>query len=427
MDDQGISSTRFIPALWEQRRFFILDQLKQHNAKRIMDYGCGECSVTSFLISPGTDDDHHFDHLVGIDIDPNVLEEAKTACQPWPTDYTQLRDWPLTVDLYQGSVDNYDERFQSMGCDAWICSEVIEHLHEDTLHGLRTVLFGHYAPPLVIVTTPNAEYNHHFPNLFYGTPHSQFRHDDHKFEWTRAEFQAWCLGIADEYGYTTEFHGIGLLHGQQDQLEHGHCSQACVLTKRRSNNLPPPLTNRHQHQHIAHYEYPFYQEPPLPDSDILTCIDGFVADLCQAKMLEVHEKTAAQQRQAAVPSDPDLDLSVYSWPTVSQATSSWPNPPDETTADSNQPMAEEDDWSSSSSDSDNEHEAQVPASDLRTFTPMTLTLASLWSILRIRQLCKSKAKLITLLERHPHHYEVSGTDVVVHKAYPFHPPSPDTC
>lgn len=48
-------------------------------------------------------------------------------------------------------------------------------------------IFGVYKPQLLIITTPNAEFNVHFPNLNYLTPESTFRHDDHKFEWTRAE------------------------------------------------------------------------------------------------------------------------------------------------------------------------------------------------------------------------------------------------
>jgi hypothetical protein len=27
----------------------------------------------------------------------------------------------------------------------------------------------------------------------YGTPQAQFRHDDHKFEWTRTEFEKWYI------------------------------------------------------------------------------------------------------------------------------------------------------------------------------------------------------------------------------------------
>ena len=45
-------------------------------------------------------------------------------------------------------------------------------------------------PRTVIVTTPNIEYNV-------------------RFEWTRAEFQAWANGVAERFGYTVRFAQVG--------------------------------------------------------------------------------------------------------------------------------------------------------------------------------------------------------------------------
>jgi hypothetical protein len=47
------------------------------------------------------------------------------------------------------------------------------------------VIFGYLQPKVVVVTTPNCEFNVLFPDL------KRFRHYDHKFEWTREEFQSW--------------------------------------------------------------------------------------------------------------------------------------------------------------------------------------------------------------------------------------------
>lgn len=57
------------------------------------------------------------------------------------------------------------------------------------------------------MTTPNAEYNVRFPNLSSG----QFRHPDHRFEWTRAQFEAWCSDTARRHGYAVAFQAIGAL------------------------------------------------------------------------------------------------------------------------------------------------------------------------------------------------------------------------
>jgi hypothetical protein len=58
---------------------------------------------------------------------------------------------------------------------------------------------------LVILTTPNREYNVTWPRLRAG----DFRHRDHRFEWTRAEFQQWAGRVAARYGYTVDFAAIG--------------------------------------------------------------------------------------------------------------------------------------------------------------------------------------------------------------------------
>ena len=61
----------------------------------------------------------------------------------------------------------------------------IEHLEPTVLDAMPAVVFGSLTPKVVIVTTPNVEFNVLFPGL------QGFRHWDHKFEWTRAEFEDW--------------------------------------------------------------------------------------------------------------------------------------------------------------------------------------------------------------------------------------------
>ncbi|TKB10585.1 MAG: 3' terminal RNA ribose 2'-O-methyltransferase Hen1, partial [Mesorhizobium sp.] len=83
--------------------------------------------------------------------------------------------------------------------------EVIEHLDQDRLPLVERIVFGETAPKSVIVTTPNADYNALFPRLAPGA----FRHPDHRFEWSRAQFQAWAAKIGEIYGYSAIFSGIG--------------------------------------------------------------------------------------------------------------------------------------------------------------------------------------------------------------------------
>ena len=53
------------------------------------------------------------------------------------------------------------------------------------LDAVPDAIFGFLRPKRVVMTTPNAEYNVLFPGF------TGFRHHDHKFEWTRAQFQEW--------------------------------------------------------------------------------------------------------------------------------------------------------------------------------------------------------------------------------------------
>ena len=61
-----------------------------------------------------------------------------------------------------------------------------------------------------MLTTPNREYNVTWPNLAARA----FRHEDHRFEWTREEFRAWANGVASRYGYAVEFRPVGPEHAE---------------------------------------------------------------------------------------------------------------------------------------------------------------------------------------------------------------------
>jgi hypothetical protein len=66
-------------------------------------------------------------------------------------------------------------------------------------------LFEFARPNTVVLTTPNREYNAKFETL----PADKFRHPDHRFEWTRTEFQTWANNTAEKFGYQVSFASIG--------------------------------------------------------------------------------------------------------------------------------------------------------------------------------------------------------------------------
>ena len=83
--------------------------------------------------------------------------------------------------------------------------EVIEHLDAPRLATFERIVFEFARPRMAIITTPNAEYNAVFATL----PVGEFRHGDHRFEWTRAEFEAWAKALATRFGYAVRFEPVG--------------------------------------------------------------------------------------------------------------------------------------------------------------------------------------------------------------------------
>jgi 3' terminal RNA ribose 2'-O-methyltransferase Hen1 len=107
------------------------------------------------------------------------------------------------IQLLQGSLTYQDMRL--VGYEAAALVEVIEHLEMNKLQALSQAVFGYARPKTVVLTTPNAEYNVKYETLSAG----KFRHDDHRFEWTRAEFQSWANKVAENYQYQVSFEDIG--------------------------------------------------------------------------------------------------------------------------------------------------------------------------------------------------------------------------
>ena len=107
------------------------------------------------------------------------------------------------IKLIQGSLTYRDARLS--GFDAAALVEVIEHVEPGRLGALERVVFEFARPVTVVVTTPNVEYNVRFETLLSG----RMRHADHRFEWTRAEFAAWCEGVCAAHGYTARIDPLG--------------------------------------------------------------------------------------------------------------------------------------------------------------------------------------------------------------------------
>lgn len=188
----------------------VADVMRQRNVKSVLDLGCGEGKLIARLIK-----ERGIDRLVGVDPSVRTLEAAHRKLR-----LHQAGDaMSERVALQMGSLTYGDRRWK--GFDAATLVEVIEHIEPHRLSALVMSLFADARPNLVVMTTPNREYN----SLFETMKENQLRHPDHRFEWTRAEFEAWANDVAGEHGYTAEFAPLGPV----DET-HGGPSQMAIFT-----------------------------------------------------------------------------------------------------------------------------------------------------------------------------------------------------
>ena len=181
-------------SLAEQRMGAVVAALRSAQAKRVLDLGCGEGRLLRSLLK-----DKQFAEIVGLDVSHRSLKIA--------ADKLRLERLPRLqqerIRLIHGSLTYRDKRMS--GFDAATVVEVVEHQDPPRLAAFERVLFEFARPRTIVVTTPNVEYNVKFETL----PAGKLRHKDHRFEWTRKEFQTWADAQAQRFGYSVRLLPIG--------------------------------------------------------------------------------------------------------------------------------------------------------------------------------------------------------------------------
>ena len=180
--------------LHDVRLAAVADALRQTGARRILDLGCGEGKLLRRLL-----EERSIDQVTGVDVSHRALEIAARRLRLESMPERRRR----RVRLLHGSLTYRDRRLA--GYDAAALVEVVEHLEPGRLRALERTVFEHARPGSVVVTTPNREYNTKFESLAPG----RFRHPDHRFEWSRDEFQGWANGVAQRFGYAVRFAAVG--------------------------------------------------------------------------------------------------------------------------------------------------------------------------------------------------------------------------
>jgi 3' terminal RNA ribose 2'-O-methyltransferase Hen1 len=198
-------------SLNDQRIGAVVAAIKASGARRVLDLGCAEGQLIRALMKDST-----YTEIVGLDVSYRMLEVASDKMR-----YHELSERQRErIKLLHGSLMYRDDRL--VGYDAAAVVEVIEHLDPPRLTAFERVLFEFARPSSVVVTTPNVEYNVQFTTL----PAGKFRHRDHRFEWTRAEFGAWANRVAARFGYTVRFVPIG-----PDAPSVGSPTQMAIFTR----------------------------------------------------------------------------------------------------------------------------------------------------------------------------------------------------
>ncbi len=195
------------PSLHEQRHDRIVEWVRKLRSKSVVDLGCGEGRLMRKLVPI-----HGLDRIVGMDVAYGTLERAERTLR-LENSTPKYRE---RIQLIHGSLLYRDARLEGFDCATVV--EVIEHLDAPRLGAFEQVVFACAKPRHVLVTTPNREYN----SVYQDMP--GMRHEDHRFEWTRAEFREWCERVARTHGYEVEIESIG-----EEHPEFGGPSQLAVF------------------------------------------------------------------------------------------------------------------------------------------------------------------------------------------------------
>jgi len=180
--------------LREQRLQAVMTAVRECGARSLADLGCGEGKLLRLALK-----ERGLTRILGMDVSSQSLARARRALHL----ETMSEAERARIQVVQGSLLYRDRRLE--GFDVAALVEVVEHFDPPRLGAMECVVFEHARPGRVVLTTPNREYNAHWATLGV----EKLRHRDHRFEWTRAECQAWAERVAATYGYRCVWQEIG--------------------------------------------------------------------------------------------------------------------------------------------------------------------------------------------------------------------------
>jgi len=177
--------------LHEQRLDAVAGHLLTSGAASVLDLGCGSGSLLERLVAEA-----QFTRLLGVDSSLEALGRAEGR-QALAAELVRGR-----LTLRHASFTTADEGLT--GFDAAALVETIEHIPPAHLSRLERAVFAEMRPGLVVMTTPNRDYNE-----YIGMARGELRQSDHRFEWGRSRFEAWATGVGERNGYRVAFETVG--------------------------------------------------------------------------------------------------------------------------------------------------------------------------------------------------------------------------
>lgn len=246
ISDSG--QVKFCPEANQQRQDAVYNIINSEEwskqIKTIVDFGCGELRFFKVLKTM-----EQLDSIICIDIDEEKLKLHGEKANPAFNGIVEYMKKPLKVDIYHGDIGQIDSCIKNS--DAIICIEVIEHLFPNELDNLPYTIFGFAKPKLVVITTPNVEFNIVFSKK------NKMRHEDHKFEWTRVQFRDWASNIIQRYpDYAVEFQDIVVPPKGYESI--GPLTQMAVFHKQTKF-----VDNKHENDTVKNYELIYSYEYPV--------------------------------------------------------------------------------------------------------------------------------------------------------------------
>ncbi|XP_010265807.1 PREDICTED: small RNA 2'-O-methyltransferase isoform X2 [Nelumbo nucifera] len=253
--EDRIEQALFNPPLSKQRVEYALRYINESCATSLVDFGCGSGSLLDALLDHPT----ALEKIVGVDISKKSLIHAAKVLHSKLSSNSDPSKPSANIKfatLYDGSITAFDSRLY--GFDIGTCLEVIEHMEEEQACIFGNIVLSSFCPRILIVSTPNYEYNSILQRTTLANREDdadektqslpcRFRNHDHKFEWTREQFNSWALDLAMRHGYSVEFSGVG---GSAD-VEPGFASQIAVFRRGPLHQVDESYRGRNV---VHHYE-----------------------------------------------------------------------------------------------------------------------------------------------------------------------------